>query len=173
MGQLIKANLYLHDQETALSMLAVLAARPRQSLTESLGLSIEEWVYRKANFPARGELGADGHYCQSAGELQICDYLTSRGLEHSMHPHYRDLVEEDKEDKVLVWRYRGDLRIENTIIEFFGLNSAEYKRRSGEKVGMGRYIGIKIIEVRPKDLKNLDLVFHEFLNKGEDSPFLF
>lgn len=170
MGQLIKANLYLYDQETALSMLATIAARPRQSLTESLGLNIEEWVFRKANFPTKGELGADGHYCQSAGELQICEYLTSRGIQHSMHPYYRDLVEEDK---VLVWRYRGDLRIENTIIEFFGLHDVEYRRRSRAKVSMGRNIGLKIIEVRPKDLKNLDLVFHEFLNKGEDSPFLF
>jgi hypothetical protein len=169
-GELIRAGLNEMDPGEAVSRLAKIAARPRQSLTERLGSSIEEWAFNKSGFTTTGNLGADGHYCQSSGELEICNYLTNRGINHSMHPYYRDLV---ADDKVLVWRYRGDLRIEDSIIEFFGLSDAEYKRRSGAKVTMGRYLGIEIIEVRPKDLKNLDLVFHKFLSEGEESPFLF
>ena len=42
-------------------------------------------------------------------------------------------------------------------------------------IGKGQdfWLGIDIIVVRPKDLKNLDLVFHKFLNRRKDSPFLF
>ena len=169
-GELLRSNLIEKGPEDALSLLATLSARPRQSLTECLGVTIDEWAHRKSDGSTAGGIGADGHYCQSAGELQICNYLTNKGLNHSMHPYYRDLVEEDR---VLVWRYRGDLLIENSVVEYFGLHNSEYIRKSKAKTGMGRGLGIEIIEVRPKDLKNLDLVFHKFLNRKEDSPFLF
>ena len=169
-GELLRSKLIEKGAEDALSLLAILSARPRQSLAECLGVTIDEWIHRKIEGSTTGGVGADGHYCQSAGELEICNYLANKGLDHSMHPYYRDLVEEDR---VLVWRYRGDLRVENTIIEYFGLHNPEYMRRSKAKIAMGGWLGIDIIVVRPKDLKNLDLVFHKFLNRRKDSPFLF
>lgn len=169
-GELIRAKLIEKEPEDALSLLATISARPRQSLTECLGVTIDEWAHGKSGGSTTGEVGADCHYCQSAGELEICSYLTKMDLSHSMHPFYRDLIKKDRE---LVWRYRGDLLVANTVVEYLGLHTEKYIRKSKAKTGMGRSLGIDIIEIRPKDLKNLDLVFHKFLSPKEDSPFLF
>jgi hypothetical protein len=157
--------------ELAVESLSRLAVRPRQALTLSLGMTFEHFLYERSARNLPGAIASDNHFCQSKGELIICEYLTSRGISHSMHPRYADLVRD--EDKALVQNYKGDFLLGTTILEFLGFGGSEYERRSNAKVKMARFLGLDIIEVKPSDLSRLDIVLDSFLESKGESPFLF
>lgn len=84
----------------------------------------------------------DGHICDSVAEKIIDDYLSEKGIVHE-----RSVVYPEGE-------YTADFRIEDKMIEFFGL-AGEHKRydeiRTIKQKIMKKH-GLFLIEVYPKDL---------------------
>ncbi|MDD1608862.1 MAG: hypothetical protein LUQ18_10295, partial [Methylococcaceae bacterium] len=93
-------------------------------------------------------IAKDGHVCLSLGERTIDDFLYSRGVHHEKEPRYPE------------GNYRGDFKVGNTFIEYFGLaGNLEYDEKTEEKIRLCKKHGITLIAIYPKDLisrKNLE-----------------
>jgi hypothetical protein len=86
-------------------------------------------------------IASDGHECLSIAERTIDDWLTAYGIEHYKEPRYPDS------------NYRGDFRVGDTIIEFFGLAGDDaYDARILEKRALAERHDIDLVEVYPKDM---------------------
>jgi len=96
---------------------------------------------------ARGiqTIAKDGHVCLSLGEKTIDDFLFDNGIKHEKEPHYPE------------GGLRGDFRVGDIIIEYFGLSGdAEYDAKTKKKIEICKKHHIIIIAVYPKDLINRD-----------------
>lgn len=169
-GHLRRLGVSNMDSIQAQIALYQLAVRPRTVVADLAGTNIEEWGFRHTDNPKRGAIALDGHFCQSIGEKAICDYLTRVGISHSMHPKYSDIV---KGHDVSIGLFRGDLRIDDSIIEYAGFDSQEYVERLALKANMAKVLGIDLVVVTEPDLRRLDVVFEKFLAAKGESPFLF
>ena len=86
-------------------------------------------------------IAKDGHVCLSLGEKTIDDFLFLSGNPHDKEPRYPE------------GNYRGDFRVGNTFIEYFGLaGDAEYDTKTKKKIGICRKYGIALIAIYPQDL---------------------
>lgn len=86
-------------------------------------------------------IAKDGHVCLSLGEKTIDDFLFLSGISHDKEPRYPE------------GNYRGDFRVGNTFIEYFGLTGdAEYDAKTKKQISICRKHGITLIAVYPQDL---------------------
>ena len=126
-----------------------------------LNVLIEAGILENGTRPtARGiqSIAKDGHVCLSLGEKTIDDFLFHNGIIHDKEPRYPE------------GNYRGDFKVGNTIIEYFGLTGdPEYDAKSKEKIRICKKHEITLIAIYPQDLvsqkrlenKLLALVRHE------------
>ena len=97
-------------------------------------------------------LARDGHECHSLDEQRIDDWLQAHGIPHEREPIYPLHPEFNP-----TGRRRGDWRVGNTFIEYFGLAGDErYDQKSSEKVALAAAVGIPLIAILPEDIGNLD-----------------
>jgi hypothetical protein len=90
-------------------------------------------------------IAQDGHTCFSLGEKTIDDYLYKQGIPHQKEPAYPGT------------NFRADFLVENTFIEYFGLaGDSNYDLKINEKKEICRKKEIKLIEIYPKDLVNIE-----------------
>jgi hypothetical protein len=93
-----------------------------------------------------------GHLCVSMGEREICEYLHENGVSHTKEPLYADLVPEGSEFGAM----RGDFLVGDLVIEFAGLDGDEaYDAKISTKQSLAEKYGLKLIVVRPGDVKKL------------------
>lgn len=84
----------------------------------------------------------DGHMCFSVGELVIDDWLTHHDIPHEREPAYP------------VGDLRGDFRVGDTIIEFFGMAGVpEYDAIVARKRQVAREHGMDVVELTRQDLE--------------------
>ena len=86
-------------------------------------------------------LAVDGHVCFSLGEKTIDDFLHRRGIRHVREPQYPE------------GRYRGDFKVGEVLIEYFGLaGDAAYDKKIQEKKRICDERGISLIAIYAQDL---------------------
>lgn len=91
-------------------------------------------------------IAKDGHVCLSLGEKTICDFFYARRIAHEREPQYPHS------------NYRGDFRVGNTIVEYFGLvGDPEYDMKIVEKTRLCKQNGIPMVALYPKDLASRTL----------------
>ncbi len=89
-------------------------------------------------------LARDGHVCLSLGEKTIDDFLFIRGITHEKEPSYPE------------GNFRADFRVDETLIEYFGLQgNPEYDAKTRLKQRICRKHGIRLISIYPGDLVNV------------------
>ena len=88
-------------------------------------------------------LANDGHVCLSLGEKSIDDLLYSMGIEHEKEPKYPE------------GNYRADFKVNNVLIEYFGLKGQpEYDKKIIIKKQICKKHGIKLLSLYPKNIIN-------------------
>ncbi|NQT94079.1 MAG: hypothetical protein HQ559_15055 [Lentisphaerae bacterium] len=91
----------------------------------------------------------DGELVQSRGERRIADWLSEHGVEYRYDTKYRIIGE---------FQIRPDFYLPelDIYIEFWGLNTPQYKMSMYKKQTLYQQEGKRLISVYPKDLPNLD-----------------
>lgn len=139
------------------------ALRPKLSQIREDYESWEAWVRQLGGnygetYSLRQRIieASDGHICFSKGEVQICEFLTSRKIAHSKEPMYADLA---GRYEALVRHFVGDFRVNDVIIEYSGFSGKKvYDERLATKVSWASQLGIKVIVVTPEKLHDLENV---------------
>ncbi|HIG94460.1 MAG: hypothetical protein QT05_C0025G0004 [archaeon GW2011_AR13] len=115
---------------------------------------------------ARGTfcIAEDGHLCLSMKEKAIDDWLSKNSFNHEKEPKYpRD--EEFNPNQNM----RGDWKVENYYIEYFGLaGSEDYDKKSEIKRKLCSKYKINLIEIHEKDISNLDKKLKVLLKNGNN-----
>ncbi len=140
------------------------ALRPKLNQIRKDFESWDAWVHQlgsefRDTYPSsqRVVIANDGHHCFSGGEVQICNYLSSRGIPHTKEPPYSDLA---GEFEFFVRHWVGDFLVNDVIIEYAGLTGDEgYDSRLATKIYDAKMLGIEVLVIKPDDLSNLDQVF--------------
>ncbi len=95
-------------------------------------------------------IAKDGHICLSLGEKTIDDILYNYNISHSKEPPYPE------------GNYRGDFKINDIIVEYFGLvGNPDYDKKIEIKRNIAKRHSINLIEIFPEDLIDT----HKLLNK--------
>ncbi|HCG98485.1 MAG: hypothetical protein A2074_04905 [Candidatus Aquicultor primus] len=94
----------------------------------------------------------DGHLCRSYSELLIDDWLTDNGVRH------------DKEVKYPGSRLVADWKVGNMFIEYLGIDtrrdnviSRNYLETLERKRRICLALGVRLLELRPDDLKSIEI----------------
>lgn len=90
--------------------------------------------------------------CLSRSETIITNYLIDNNIPYikSEELYYKDIVDDER-----FGRRRFDWLINNTPVEFFGLNDKDYYiERMNYKIDLCNELNIDLIELYPEDLKN-------------------
>lgn len=86
---------------------------------------------------------ADGHKARSKEERVIDDWLHAHGILHEREPKLKGM--------------RPDWRVGDVYIEYWGLSGQQgYEQRRGEKLAMYKRRKLKLVELFPEDLPELD-----------------
>lgn len=89
-------------------------------------------------------IAKDGHVCLSLAEKTIDDLLYLSGVVHEKEPRYPNS------------NYRGDFKVDEIIIEYFGLTgNLEYDSKTKDKMVLCKQLGIDLIAIYPEDLVSL------------------
>lgn len=125
-----------------------LAGAPTNRMTES-----------KNNFGNFG-LAVDGHTCRSDFERRIDNFLHLNGISHTVEPLY------PFDEALNSTGLRGDWLIANSVfVEAWGLIGQEhYDQKINRKRELARKHGIRVIEIVPADLPNLNRIFSDFID---------
>jgi hypothetical protein len=84
--------------------------------------------------------------------MTIDDWLFENGIAHEREPKYPAHQEHNP-----TGRMRGDWRIGNVYVEYFGLvGDAAYDRKIRKKLALAEELGIEVFPVYPVDLRALD-----------------
>lgn len=87
---------------------------------------------------------ADGHKARSRDEVVIDDWLHARGILHEREPKLKGM--------------RPDWRVGDVYIEYWGMaNQQGYDARREEKLALYRKRRLKLIELFPEDLADLEV----------------
>jgi hypothetical protein len=98
-------------------------------------------------------LAKDGHVCHSLDEQRIDNWLNDHNLKHEREPIYPIHPTLNP-----TGRRRGDWKVNDTFIEYFGLiGDKDYEKKMEEKILLAGYNNINLIEVYPNDIDVLDL----------------
>jgi len=97
-------------------------------------------------------LAKDGHECFSIAEKIIDDWLFDNRIAHEKEPFYPKDKELNPNGEM-----RADWKVDNSFIEFFGLKGLEkYEERIKQKRKLVKKRNMRLIEIYPDDLYNLD-----------------
>jgi hypothetical protein len=114
----------------------------------------DEVFLSRRNFETQVELNKtiearDGTVVQSAGERTIADWLTARGIAYRYDAKYRIIGE---------FQIRPDFYLPelDVYIEYWGLNTPQYKMSMYKKQVLYQQEGKRLISVYPADLPRLD-----------------
>ena len=144
----------------------------------SLGLPSEKTFdrlfgsYRKAVIEAELPINAklwgkavvkyalNGEVCYSTSELAITNFLISHNIPYIKEPFYKDYIDDER-----CKFKRADWKVGEYFIEYFGLTGvSEYDKKTKEKIQICQDNNIKLIEIYPKDMFNLEAKFQMLLN---------
>lgn len=94
--------------------------------------------------PKKAELRCDdGHRVRSRPERVIDDWLHAAGILHEWEPRLKGM--------------RPDWRVGDVYVEFWGLKDQQgYEARRAEKLALYEARGLKLVEIVPDDLENLE-----------------
>ena len=114
----------------------------------------DEVFLARRNFETQVELNKtiearDGTVVQSAGERTIADWLTARGIAYRYDAKFRIIGE---------FQIRPDFYLPelDVYIEYWGLNTPQYKMSMYKKQMLYQQEGKRLISVYPADLPRLD-----------------
>jgi hypothetical protein len=129
--------------------------RPEGHFRESIrkGLHPEDCRLRR-NFETQVEINKtiearDGTVVQSEGERRIADWLTARGIAYRYDAKFRIIAE---------FQIRPDFYLPelDVYIEYWGLDTPQYKMSMYKKQMLYQQEGKKLVSVQPHDLPGLD-----------------
>lgn len=125
------------------------------------GNSIED--YRK-KYPAEFR-SKDGHYVRSQGEMAIDDSLYLWGIPHAYEKKLPNTLEDVLSDFHIP---SGPGRPYAVYIEYWGVQGDEYyNKRKEQKLKIYSELGLKLIQLTPSDIKNLEDTLQRELLKHE------
>lgn len=114
----------------------------------------DEVFLERRNFEAQVEINKtiearDGTIVQSEGERRIADWLTAHGFAYRYDAKFRIIAE---------FQIRPDFYLHelDVYIEYWGLDSPQYKMSMYKKQTLYQQEGKRLISVYPQDLPNLD-----------------
>jgi len=114
----------------------------------------DEVFLERRNFETQVEINKtvetrDGTIVQSEGERRIADWLTAHGLAHRYDAKFRIIAE---------FQIRPDFYLPelDVYIEYWGLDTPQYKMSMYKKQTLYQQEGKRLISVHPKDLPVLD-----------------
>lgn len=114
----------------------------------------DETFLERRNFETRVELqktiqADDGTVVQSEGERRIADWLAAHGLAYRYDAKFRILGE---------FQIRPDFYLPelDVYVEYWGLDTPQYKMSMYKKQALYQQEGKRLISVHPKDLPGLD-----------------
>jgi len=140
-------------REEQIRLLGVLVRRPNRTLVKDVFGSwpmalIEAGVISEMARPtSRGHvcIALDGHTCRSMGERMIDDWLFLEGIDHQREKCYPGSSR------------RSDFYVKDYFIEYWGLSGdIDYDKKSIEKREFCAANGLKMVEINPDDLANLE-----------------
>lgn len=86
---------------------------------------------------------SDGHKARSREEWIVDEWLTRNGILHEREPKLKGM--------------RPDWRIGNVYVEYWGLAGAQgYEARRAEKLALYKRRRLRVVELFPEDLKDLE-----------------
>lgn len=86
---------------------------------------------------------ADGHRVRSKPEKAVDDWLHAQGILHELEPRLKGM--------------RPDWRVGNVYIEMWGLKGQQgYEERREEKLALYRKRKLRLVELFPEDVEDLD-----------------
>lgn len=153
-------DIYNFSTEQRLVVLKILKQKPALKLIKKVFGSwfkalIESGVLDDdAQQLSRGTrcLANDGHVCLSLGEKTIDDLLDSMGIKHEKEPKYPE------------GNYRADFKVNDSLIEYFGLKGQkEYDEKIKIKKKICKKNKIKLLSIYPKDLINTNTLENKIL----------
>ncbi len=119
----------------------------------------DEVFLERRNFEAQVELNKtitarDGTLVQSKGERLIADWLTAHGITYRYDAKFRIIAE---------FQIRPDFYLpeQDVYIEYWGLDSPQYKMSMYKKQMLYQQEGKRLISVYPKDLPILDALLRD------------
>lgn len=105
-------------------------------------------------------LAKDGHICNSLVEKIIDDWFFSHNILHEKEPLYPKEVRRFVNKNI-----RGDWKINNTYIEYFGLQAnKDYSRKTELKIMACNIFHINLIKLFPGDEFHLDNIFADYIS---------
>jgi len=114
----------------------------------------DEVFLERRNFETQVEINKtiearDGTLVQSQGERRIAEWLTAKGIAYHYDSKYRIIAE---------FQIRPDFYLPelDLYIEYWGLDTPQYKMSMYKKQTLYQQQGKKLISVYPKDLSTLD-----------------
>ncbi len=106
-------------------------------------------------------IAKDGHLCLSLGEKTIDDFLYAHGIHHEKEPRYPE------------GNFRGDFKVGETFIEYFGLaGNPEYDTRVKEKMRICKKHNITLVAIYPQDLVSREKLESKLAQFGGDKYIL-
>jgi hypothetical protein len=128
----------------------------------------DEVFLERRNFETQVEINKtvearDGTVVQSEGERRIADWLTARGIAYRYDSKFRIIAE---------FQIRPDFYLPemDVYIEYWGLDTPEYKMSMYKKQMLYQQEGKRLISVYPKDLTGLDRLLTEKLRHHGARP---
>lgn len=127
----------------------------RKAVKEAeLPINAKLWGKSIARYALNGEL------CYSTSELVITDFLISHNISYIKEPLYKDYINDDR-----CKFKRADWKVGDYFIEYFGLTGmSEYDKKTKEKIKICQDNNIKLIEIYPNDMFNLEEKLKVLLN---------
>jgi len=126
-------------------------------------ISYDEFVFMCGMQPnsttGQKRYAKDGHLCDSIEESIIDDFLFNNNIEHEVHKKYYEFIQGFNK------RYMCDFYLKDgTVVEYFGfINHKIYVDKIRKKVETLKEYNIPYIDIYPKDLSKLDIVFGKYL----------
>lgn len=112
---------------------------------------------------SRKRFAMDGHICDSGSEMLIDNFLHLNNIPHSIHIKYKKFIPDFHKNIVCDFVLN-----DGAVVEYFGLKSIkEYKDKVNMKLKALEDNQMKYIAIYPKDLKNLDVVFFDYIKRGD------
>jgi hypothetical protein len=158
---MVELNLRKRDPLEAAEMAYLLACLPKRSKMKTL-FETPQHFFHEAGLEAlipRGKgrgvrsISRCAHLCLSMGEREICEYLHQNSISHTKEPLYADLVGKGSEFGGM----RGDFLAGDIVIEYAGLDGEEaYDAKMAIKQQLATEHGLKLVIIRPQDIKNLE-----------------
>lgn len=100
-------------------------------------------------------LASDGHECNSLLELNVEQFLISKGIAHAKEPKYP--VHPELNARGLL---RADWKIGSVYVELLGLMSkVEYREKIERKRRLAAELSLQVIELLPLDLARMERIF--------------